>query len=144
MIYCMKLISKKGLDASEVRQLVREIKIQSFLDHPNIVNLYNVFADEDYIYLLLEPCLDGNLFKLIQERPLTEKETKKYVYDLSKAVDGLHKHDILHRDIKPENVLIHAGTAKLCDFGWAIYSKVLRQTNCGTPLYASPELVGEG
>ena len=96
------------------------------------------------MYLLLEPCLDGSLFSRMQEGLMNEKQTKKYVYDVSKGVEYLHKHNVLHRDIKPENVLVHEGTAKLCDFGWAVHSAVMRQTTCGTPLYASPELVETG
>ena len=83
-----------------MKQLIREIKIQSFVDHPQIVNLYNLFMDENYVYLLLEPCLDGSLFERMQQTLITEKKIKKYVYDLSKAVEYLHRHNILHRDIK--------------------------------------------
>lgn len=43
-------------------QLSKEIKIQSMMDHPNIVKLYGTFYDEDKVYLVLEFCGDGELF----------------------------------------------------------------------------------
>jgi len=53
----------------------------------------------------------------------------------------MHKNDVIHRDIKPENVLFHENVVKICDFGWAIHSPLLRDTRCGTPLYSSPEML---
>jgi serine/threonine protein kinase len=49
-------------------QIIREIKIQRFLTHPNIVAMYGFTHDAEHIYLLLEPCLEGNLFDLIKKR----------------------------------------------------------------------------
>jgi serine/threonine protein kinase len=54
-------------------QLVREIKIQSFLSHPNIVKLYTFFADHKHIYLVQELCSSGQLYCLLKrKRRLTE------------------------------------------------------------------------
>ena len=47
---------------------VREIKIQMYLNHPNIVKLYGFFHDSENIYLIMESCLDGQLFKLMKEK----------------------------------------------------------------------------
>jgi serine/threonine protein kinase len=45
-----------------VNQLIRELKIQSYLEHPNIVRLYHYHIDQDNVYLLLEPCLSKDLY----------------------------------------------------------------------------------
>ncbi len=51
------------MDAETFPQLIREVKIQSFLDHPNIVKLFHFFVDEESAYLVLEPCLGKNLYQ---------------------------------------------------------------------------------
>lgn len=87
--------------------MISEIKIQLFLEHPNIVALYGVFADEDNIYLLQEPCLEGQLYQKIKKvKKLAEKEAATLVKQVVIAVDYLHSEKIIHRDIKPENILL--------------------------------------
>ena len=49
-------------NAKSVAQLVREVKVQAFLEHPNLIRLYDFFADQDHFYLLLELACDGPLF----------------------------------------------------------------------------------
>lgn len=76
------MIDRNFLDETSLQQLVREIKIQSFINHPNIINLYQFFIDDSYVYLLLEPCLGGNLFKRIKESKrgsLPEKEVRRHI-----------------------------------------------------------------
>lgn len=61
----------------------------------------------------------------------------------------MHHKGIIHRDIKPENIVLiqvlqdlTQGVAKLCDLGWSVKADHnLRSTMCGTPIYASPELL---
>lgn len=75
-------------------------------------------------------------------KAIGETEARGYIQQVCQAVGYLHNLNIIHRDIKPENVLIdHSGTAKLCDFGWAVYAPLLRDTRCGTPLYTPPEMI---
>jgi calcium-dependent protein kinase len=50
-----------------INQLIREVKIQSYLDHPNIVQLYAFFSDEEHLYLILELCCGGNLYSALQK-----------------------------------------------------------------------------
>jgi serine/threonine protein kinase len=136
------MINRSSLTPSNFNQLVREIKIQSFLAHPNVVKLYHSFIDKEFVYLFLEPCLDGDLFATCKRKGrLSEKEAREVVKQVCSAVEYMHKHDIIHRDLKPENILLHEGVAKICDFGWAVYSPLLRDTRCGTPVYASPEMI---
>lgn len=134
-----------------INQLIREIKIQSYLDHPNLVKLYSFFDDSYNVYLLMELGCDGQLYDLMKKRTKLKEDTVSLI--TREIVEGLvymHKHKVIHRDIKPENiVLIHVilypiskGFAKICDFGWSVYcSQDLRSTFCGTPLYLSPEIL---
>ena len=66
---------------------------------------------------------------------------KKYVKEVCSAVEHMHEKDVIHRDIKAENILLHENTVKICDFGWAVYAPMLRNTQCGTPIYTPPEIV---
>ena len=63
LIYSVKTLYRNTMEGDSLNQLVREVKIQSFLNHPNIVKLYNFFVDEESAYLVLEPCLGKNLYQ---------------------------------------------------------------------------------
>jgi serine/threonine protein kinase len=83
-------------------QLVREIKIQSFLNHPNIVKMYAFFTDETHIYLVMELCYSGQLYNYLKKwRRLPEEATRSIVLQICKALDYMHMNEIIHRDLKP-------------------------------------------
>lgn len=87
----------------------------------------------------------GNLFEFMKSNRLSEDDVVNIFYQVSSAINYLHKQKILHRDIKPENILMKDRThAKLCDFGFcAPYgTDVVRQTMCGTTEYLPPEIIG--
>jgi serine/threonine protein kinase len=147
----MKKIPKDIIKEENIlNQLIRELKIQMFLDHPNIIKLYGFFHDKEAIYLLLELGSSGQLYKVIKERErMSESSTSYTIKQVCEAVRYLHFFKIIHRDLKPENIVIQSvqheftqGTVKLCDFGWAVCRGTeLRSTFCGTPLYVSPEIL---
>lgn len=87
----LKKISKENVDSKLVVQLVREIKIQTFLNHPNIVKMYTFFADKDFIYLVLELCFSGQLYNFLRKkRKLAEDMTKNIVQQICRALDYMH------------------------------------------------------
>jgi serine/threonine protein kinase len=107
------LIAMKVLEKSLIRnlkaerQIVREIKIHSFLNHENIIKLYGVFHDDDKIYMILEYAPDGELYNELKEMPMKKFDEPKasgYVKQVMHAFDYLHGLDIIHRDLKPENL----------------------------------------
>ena len=125
----MKKIPKDIIKEENIlNQLIRELKIQMFLDHPNIIKLYGFFHDKEAIYLLLELGSSGQLYKVIKERErMSESSTSYTIKQVCEAVRYLHFFKIIHRDLKPENIVIQSvqheftqGTVKLCDFGWAV------------------------
>lgn len=106
-------------------QLRREIEIQSFLDHPNILKMYGFFWDKKKIYLILEYALGGELYKDLQAQPdkrYSEIRTANYISQLIQALTYMHSKEVIHRDIKPENLLNSQGTIKIADFGWSVYA----------------------
>uniref|UniRef100_A0AC35F8S5 Aurora kinase n=1 Tax=Panagrolaimus sp. PS1159 TaxID=55785 RepID=A0AC35F8S5_9BILA len=109
-IVALKILFKSQLLKGNVQQqLIREIEIQAHLSHPNILRMYNYFADEKKIYLILEYALEGELFKKLQDaKRFTEPVAARYVAELSDAIAYCHTKNVVHRDIKPENCLIGA------------------------------------
>jgi aurora kinase len=75
-LFALKIVSKQVITNYEIGELlIREIKIQSMMDHPNINKLYGYYQDDQNIYLISEYCADGELFKLqfkTEGRHLTE------------------------------------------------------------------------
>ena len=71
----------------------------------------------------------------------TEYKLKECMKHICHGVEYMHDNDIIHRDIKPENILFHECVVKICDLGWSVYSPLLRDTVCGSPVYSSPELI---
>lgn len=90
-----------------VDQFVKELKIQTYLNHPNILKMYGFFEDEEKIYVVLEYCSGGTLYDRICEgKRIAEQEAAGIIGQILTGLDELHYHKILHRDIKPENILI--------------------------------------
>jgi serine/threonine protein kinase len=98
----LKKIDKTNVDSKLIVQLVREIKIQTFLNHPNIVKMYTFFSDKTYIYLALELCFSGQLYNFLKKkRKVNEDMTKNIVQQICRALDYMHENEIIHRDLKP-------------------------------------------
>lgn len=76
-LFALKCILKKGIDGQGLEQMIREIKIQSFLKHVNIVNLYGCFEDSVKIYLILELAFQGNLYDLLKKQVYFLNNKKK-------------------------------------------------------------------
>ena len=87
----------------------------------------------------------GELFDRLNEAgDFDEFIVARYIYQVSLAVDYLHKNNIIHRDIKPENIILTRNNeVKLCDFGWSVFSNYNYELTqkCGTLEYFSPEVV---
>ncbi|KAK9840600.1 hypothetical protein WJX81_003826 [Elliptochloris bilobata] len=122
-------------------------------DHRNIVQLYEVYEDTNYVYILMEPCLGGELFDLIVERGhLTERDAAVKARALLEVIQHCHSRGVVHRDLKPENFLLKAKHAtvdhpctqhnvRCIDFGSAAIVKPGQQLRdvVGSSYYVSPE-----
>lgn len=87
----LKKINKENVDSKLVIQLIREIKIQTFLNHPNIVKMYTFFADPQYIYLVLELCFSGQLYNFLRKkRKIPEDLARNIVQQVCRALDYMH------------------------------------------------------
>ncbi|KAI7901758.1 kinase-like domain-containing protein [Cokeromyces recurvatus] len=145
----IKIIPKAHLatNASVERAVKREIAVMKLINHPNIMSLLDVIdlSDSPNLYLVLEFVEGGELFEhLVSKGKLSESETRKHFQQIIIGLDYCHRHLICHRDLKPENLLLDRNkNIKIADFGMASLQPTgqMLETSCGSPHYASPEIV---
>ncbi|KAG2178823.1 hypothetical protein INT43_001669, partial [Umbelopsis isabellina] len=115
------------------------------LHHKNVVEVYDVKTDDDFIYIIMEYLSGGELFDKIKEKGrLDEHVAKRWFREIVEAVKYIHDNGIVHRDLKPENVLLDKNEhIRICDFGFGKVcdDQQLLTTYCGSPFYAAPEMV---
>lgn len=123
----------------------------SQLDHPNVVKIYEIFDEDDCIYLVLELLAGGELFdRIVEKEHYSEKEAADTIRPVVDAIRYCHSLGIIHRDLKPENLLYLTtednSIIKVTDFGLARFvENELATTACGTPNYVAPEIInGQG
>ncbi|KAI9293126.1 kinase-like protein [Neoconidiobolus thromboides FSU 785] len=146
----IKVLKKKEVNKNDSAKLrvKKEIKIQNFLKHKNILKIFTFFEDKQNIYLTLELCPYGDMLQYLKsKRPnlILEEEVRMILDQVVDALIYLHSFNILHRDLKLSNLLIYdQSTIKLSDFGLAtqIQEDIGEQkTLCGTLNYISPEII---
>jgi len=144
-VCALKILYREQLRKANIEhQVKREIQIQYYLSHQNILKLYGYFWDEKRIFIILEYAKGGELYKHLKAKKRFDEDTAaKYILSLASALDYIHRHNVIHRDIKPENILLDCnGNLKLADFGWAVHTPLHRRTTvCGTLDYLAPEIV---
>ncbi len=113
------------LDSDRKERFVREARIASALNHPNIVHVYDVDQTADGIdYIVMEYVKGKSLAALISGRGLPLTLCVKYASQVAGALAAAHQKGIIHRDIKPANIMIaEDGTAKVLDFGLSILTE---------------------
>ncbi len=132
-------------DDKFVRRFQREAISASSLNHPNIVEVYDVGEDSGKYFIVMEYLEGETLKSLIKRRgALTLSEVIDIMLQLTSGLACAHDSYIIHRDIKPQNVVIlEDGTVKITDFGiaMALNNNELTQTNSvmGSVHYLPPE-----
>ncbi len=127
------------------RRFHAESQAVAMLNHPNIVNVYDVSTEGDADYIVME-LVDGITLKQYMERRggyLNWKESHHFAMQIGRALEHAHNQGIVHRDIKPHNVMIlKNGSAKVTDFGIARVmssQNTLTKEALGSVHYISPE-----
>ncbi|MEQ8783547.1 MAG: protein kinase [Roseibium album] len=126
------------------RRFVQESRINARLTHSNIVQVYDVGAAGEALYLVMEYVAGGDLNTHL-DQGMRVDDLIRVVREIGRALDYAHSRGFVHRDIKPENILFREdGTAVLSDFGIARVvdntpSVSRTGTVMGTPQYMSPE-----
>ena len=143
----IKILKKKKMQRKKDKsRLDREISILKRLHHINVIKIHKITEEIDNYYIVMEYCENGELFNyIVAHQRLSEEETAYFFYQLINGLDYIHHKNIVHRDLKPENLLLSQGNVlKIVDFGLSNYyypDGKLLSTPCGSPCYASPEMV---
>ncbi|XP_006888048.1 PREDICTED: NUAK family SNF1-like kinase 2 [Elephantulus edwardii] len=145
-LVAIKSIRKDRIkDEQDLMHIRREIEIMSCLNHPHIIAIHEVFENSSKIVIVMEYASRGDLYDYISERQrLSERDARHFFRQIVSAVSYCHQNGVVHRDLKLENILLDAnGNIKIADFGLSnqYHQDKFLQTFCGSPLYASPEIV---
>lgn len=142
-IIAIKKIKTNNIINEEIYIMYKIMKINNICN--NIIKCIDIIEELNYIYIIMEYCIDGDLSNIIGN-PIKENIVKYYFGQLVNALFYLNKNNIIHRDIKPKNILLKNNKKDLvlCDFGFARIKTIRRvKTICGSPLYMAPELLDE-
>ncbi|GAA0186443.1 non-receptor serine/threonine protein kinase [Lithospermum erythrorhizon] len=134
-----------------VEDVKREVKIMKALaGHENVVQFYNAFEDDSYVYIVMELCEGGELLDRIlakKDGRYTEKDAAIVVRQMLKVAAECHLHGLVHRDMKPENFLLKStkvdSPLKATDFGLSDFIRPGRKFKdiVGSAYYVAPEVL---
>ena len=142
----IKILEKNKIKTTrDFKRIEREIGMDKIMNHLNVAKIFEIKEDEEKYYIMMEYCEKGELFNLILEKhKLSEEDSAYYYFQIINGLEYIHSNNIIHRDLKPENLLLTKNDIlKIIDFGLSNYnaSDNLLSTPCGSPCYASPEMV---
>ncbi|XP_036405269.1 serine/threonine-protein kinase MRCK beta-like isoform X1 [Megalops cyprinoides] len=148
-VYAMKILNKwEMLKRAETACFREERNVLVNGDCQWITKLHYAFQDDNYLYLVMDYYVGGDLLTLLSkfEDRLPEDMAKFYVAEMVLAIDSIHQQHYVHRDIKPDNVLLDMnGHIRLADFGSCLKmmqdGTVQSSVAVGTPDYISPEIL---
>ncbi|KAJ8356294.1 hypothetical protein SKAU_G00190880 [Synaphobranchus kaupii] len=148
-VYAMKILNKwEMLKRAETACFREERNVLVNGDCQWITRLHYAFQDDNYLYLVMDYYVGGDLLTLLSkfEDRLPEDMSRFYVAEMVLAIHSIHQQHYVHRDIKPDNVLLDMnGHIRLADFGSCLKmmedGTVQSSVAVGTPDYISPEIL---
>ena len=135
-------------DVNFVTKFRTEAQSAAGLEHPNIVNIYDVGSENGMHYIVME-YVEGITLKTYIEKKgqLSFKEAVSIAIQVGRGIEAAHNKHIVHRDIKPQNIMISTeGKVKVMDFGIAraATSNTINSDVMGSVHYSSPEQARNG
>ncbi|KAJ2886419.1 hypothetical protein FB639_001582 [Coemansia asiatica] len=167
----IKMVDKRALkDSAAEMRLAAEVAIHESMDHRSIVTVHDSFEDDRFVYIVMEYCRGGDLWRYLRQRylqlhqretkdgqqqnnnggelaALSEPEVRYIMRQICEAVVYIHSCGAMHRDLKLANIMLtDTLDVKIGDFGLATWirggDKTTEPTTlCGTPSYISPEIL---
>lgn len=144
-LVAVKMILGGGHAGAEgVSRFRMEAEAVARLQHPQIVQIYEVGEQDGLPYFSLEYCPGGSLARKTDGTPMDPREAAALIERLARGVHAAHQQNVIHRDLKPANILLTGeGEPKITDFGLAKRLDDAGQTQSGavmgTPSYMAPE-----
>ncbi|KAM5168998.1 sperm motility kinase 2B-like [Callospermophilus lateralis] len=136
----VKVLQKKG----KKLQVLSELNMMKSLEHPNVIQLFQVIETHGNIYLVMEHADGGELLDQVPLGGMQEEEARRLFREVVYAVAYCHDKGMVHRDLKPKNIMLDAnGHIKLIDFGfstWVTPGQKLKDF-WGTLSYIAPEII---
>jgi serine/threonine protein kinase len=150
-IVALKVLKRgETVDQENLQRFLKEFKTGSKLNHPNIMQVYEIGEVDGTYFIAMEYINGSSLQEVLDEKGrLSAEGTLKIGIQVAKALEFAFSQRIIHRDIKPENILIsREGEVKITDLGLAKELKRYVSVNItktgegiGTLHYMSPEQV---
>ena len=142
----IKILDKNKIESrDDLERIIREMQILTEMHNPFVIKVYKIYEDKNNFLIIMEYCEGGELFNyIVKKKRLSEEEASYFFFQLINGIEYIHSKGIAHRDLKPENLLLSKNKIlKIIDFGLSnFYDGTKRlQTPCGSPCYASPEMV---
>ena len=149
MVALKVLLSRFADDDEFIARFQREARASAKLNHPNIVQAYDVGKAGDYHYFVMEYVEGRTVYDdIVKHKRFTEREAIDITIQSAEALMHAHERGLIHRDIKPKNIMINRdGVVKVADLGLAraISDKEAAEAEqgkaFGTPYYISPEQI---
>jgi hypothetical protein len=146
-VVAVKMILAGSLaDPADLVRFRREAEVVARLQHPGVVQVFEIGEHQGMPFLVLEYCGGGSLRRLLDGKPLPPRQAARLAENLAYALDAAHQRQIVHRDLKPLNLLLtETGEVKIADFGLARRLDGASAAGpqsvgvVGTPSYMPPE-----
>jgi serine/threonine-protein kinase len=150
------MLPELAADADAVQRFMREAQAAGRIDHPNVVDIYDVGEHDGSIFLVMEYLHGETLTAAANRGDLNASQIIQLLLPAMRGVAAAHRTGVVHRDLKPDNIFLCSGDdggyrePKVLDFGISKVSSVGDQMNprltrtgavMGTPYYMSPEQI---
>jgi serine/threonine protein kinase len=139
----IKVVDIPDLSSDSIAQIRNEVNIARQLNHPNIINVHELFIDGSLTFFTMQ-LIEGTTLQERMQKPLNYEDFQRWTKQLISALAACKTADVRHSDIKPNNIIIdNNGDLRLIDFGLG-RQKLVGSQSSGHLDYSAPEVINLG